>query len=186
MTSIVGISGSLRRGSFNAGLISAASEALPENVSLRIESIADIPLYNGDVESDSGIPAPVARLKDAIAEADALLISTPEYNHSMPGVLKNAIDWLSRPPDDRARVFENRPVAIMGAAPGRFGTLLSQTAWLPVLHSLGTRTWNGRMLVSGARKLFDDEGRLNDEETRQRLQKFIADFVRFIESSGSA
>ncbi len=181
MTSIVGISGSLRRGSFNSGLLIAAREALPENTSLRIESIADIPLYNGDVESDSGIPTPVAKLKDAIAEADALLISTPEYNHSIPGVLKNAIDWLSRPPDDRARVFQNRPVAIMGAAPGRFGTLLSQTAWLPVLHSLGTRGWNGRMLVSGARNLFDDHGRLHDEETRQRLKKFLAGFASFVE-----
>ena len=182
MTSIVGISGSLRRGSFNSGLLMAAREVLPENTSLRIESIAEIPLYNGDVESDSGIPAAAVKLKDAIAEADALLISTPEYNHSIPGVLKNAIDWLSRPPDDRARVFEKRPVALMGAAPGRFGTLLSQTAWLPVLHSLGVQLWNGRMLVSGARNLFDDDGRLHDEETRERLQKFVADFVRFVEA----
>jgi NAD(P)H-dependent FMN reductase len=182
MTSIVGISGSLRRNSFNTGLLLAAREVLPENASLRIESIADIPLYNGNVESDDGIPAPVAALKDSIAEADALLISTPEYNHSIPGVLKNAIDWLSRPPDDRARVFRNRPVAIMGAAPGRFGTLLSQTAWLPVLHSLGMRCWDGRMLVSGARSLFDDDGRLQDEETRQRLEKFLADFVSFVAS----
>ena len=181
MTSIVGISGSLRRGSFNTGLLLAAREVLPDNVSLRIESIADIPLYSGDVESDTGIPPAVAKLKDAIAQADALLISTPEYNHSIPGVLKNAIDWLSRPPDDRSRVFENCPVAIMGAAPGQFGTLLSQTAWLPVLHSLGTRCWNGRMLVSGAGKLFDGDGRLHDDGTRQRLEKFLADFVRYIE-----
>lgn len=181
MTAIVGISGSLRRGSFNSGLLMAAGEVLPENTSLRVESIADIPLYNGDVESSSGIPAPVASLKDAIAAADALLISTPEYNHSIPGVLKNAIDWLSRPPADRARVFTDRPVALMGAAPGRFGTLQSQNAWLPVLHSLGMRSWNGRMLVSGARNLFDDNGRLHDEETRQRLEKFLADFVSYIE-----
>ncbi len=181
MISIVGISGSLRRSSFNSGLLVAAGEMLAETASLRIESIADIPLYNGDVEADTGIPAPVARIKDAIAEADALLISTPEYNHSIPGVLKNAIDWLSRPPDDRARVFRDRPVAVMGAAPGRFGTLLSQTAWLPVLHSLGMRCWDGRMLVSGARNLFDGDGRLQDEETRQRLEKFVADFVSYVE-----
>ncbi len=181
MTSIVGISGSLRRRSFNSGLLSAAGELLPENVSLRIESIAEIPLYNGDIESDTGIPASVAKLKDAIAGADALLISTPEYNHSIPGVLKNAIDWLSRPPDDRARVFRDRPIAIMGAAPGRFGTVLAQTAWLPALHSLGARCWNGRMLVSGAGSLFDDDGQLQDEETRQRLERFLADFAAFIE-----
>ena len=182
MTSIVGISGSLRRGSFNSGLLSAAGEVLPDDVTLRIESIAEFPLYDGDVEAVSGIPPAVAALKDAIAAADALLISTPEYNHSIPGVLKNAIDWLSRPPDDRARVFQDRPVALMGAAPGGFGTLLSQTAWLPVLHALGTRTWNGRMLVSGARNLFDEDGTLHDEETRQRLKQFIADFVRFADA----
>jgi len=179
MISIVGLSGSLRRNSFNTGLLLAAHETLSENAALRIESIGDIPLYNADDEA-AGIPAPVAALKDAIAEADALLISTPEYNHSIPGVLKNAIDWLSRPPDDRARVFANRPVAIMGAAPGRFGTTLAQTAWLPVLHSLGMRCWDGRLCVSGARNLFDDNGRLQNDETRQRLEEFLADFVRFL------
>ena len=182
MISIVGLSGSLRRNSFNTGLLLAAHEVLPKNTSLRIESIADIPLYNADDESTSGIPTPVAALKDSIAESDALLISTPEYNHSIPGVLKNAIDWLSRPPDDRSRVFANRPVAIMGAAPGRYGTLLSQTAWLPALHSLGMRCWNGRMLVSGAGSLFDEDGKLQDDDTHQRLEKFLADFVGFVRS----
>jgi len=182
MISIVGISGSLRSNSFNTGLLLAAREILPDNASLHIESIAGIPLYNADDESASGIPAPVAALKDAIAEADALLISTPEYNHSIPGVLKNAIDWLSRPPDDRHRVFSNRPVAIMGAAPGRVGTALAQTAWLPVLHSLGMRCWDGRLLVSGARNLFDADGRLQDETTRQRLEQFVTEFVRFVEA----
>ncbi len=181
MISIVGISGSLRRRSFNTGLLLAARELLPEHVSLQIESIADIPLYNGDVEADSGIPAPVANLKDAIAKADALLISTPEYNHSIPGVLKNAVDWLSRPPADQLRVFQDRCVALMGAAPGRFGTALSQTAWLPVLHTLGLRCWNGRMLVPGARGLFDDDGRLHDQETRKRLERFLAEFASFVE-----
>lgn len=181
MISIIGISGSLRRASFNSGLLRAARDLVPDNATLQIASIAEFPLYNNDVETKLGIPAPVAALKDAIAGADALLISTPEYNHSIPGVLKNAIDWLSRPPADRARVFTNRPVAIMGAAPGRFGTSLSQTAWLPVLHTLGTRTWNGRMLVSGAGRLFDEEGQLQDDETRQRLATFLADFVSFIE-----
>jgi chromate reductase len=179
--SIIGIAGSLRRGSFNAGLLRAACDLVPDNALLKIASIADFPLYDGDIESEHGIPAPVAALKDAIASADALLISTPEYNHSIPGVLKNAIDWLSRPPADRARVFTNRPVAIMGASRGRFGTLLSQAAWLPVLHSLGMRAWNGRMLVSGAARLFDEEGQLQDDETRQRLANFLADFVSFIE-----
>ncbi|NIW23797.1 MAG: NAD(P)H-dependent oxidoreductase [Gammaproteobacteria bacterium] len=181
MISIVGISGSLRRHSFNSGLLLAAGELLPENASLRIESIADIPIYNADEESANGAPASVSALQDTISQADALIISTPEYNHSIPGVLKNAIDWLSRPPSARPRVFGDRPVAMMGTAPGRFGTALAQNALLPVLHSLGMRCWDGRMLLPGARDLFDDEGRLHDEEIRQLLKTFVADFVQFVE-----
>ncbi|MCX8004040.1 MAG: NAD(P)H-dependent oxidoreductase, partial [Burkholderiaceae bacterium] len=111
MTTIVGISGSLRRESFNTALLQAIAAALPNGAVLRIESIRGIPLYDGDVEREAGIPAEVARLKDAIAAADALLIATPEYNNGIPGVLKNAIDWLSRPPADIARVFGGKPVA---------------------------------------------------------------------------
>ena len=111
MTAIVGISGSTRRGSFNSALLRAAAAAMPEGAELRIESIADIPLYNGDVEAQQGIPAPVARLKDAIAAADGLLLVTPEYNNSIPGVAKNAIDWLSRPPADVPSFPEMPPQA---------------------------------------------------------------------------
>src|SRR4030095_16288202 len=102
---LIGISGSLRRGSFNSSVLRAAASLMPAESELHIASIADIPLYNADAESTSGIPEPVARLKDAIAGADGLLLVSPEYNNSVPGVTKNAIDWLSRPSADIPRVF---------------------------------------------------------------------------------
>src|SRR5438552_14505559 len=146
MTTLVGISGSVRSGSFNAALLRVAAAECPPEAVIRIESIAGILLYNGDEEAAHGVPAGVARLKDAIAAADGLLLVTPEYNNSIPGVAKNAIDWLSRPPSDVPRIFNGRPVAIMGTSPGRFGTLLSQTAWLPVVRTLGMRPWYGSPL----------------------------------------
>ncbi len=118
MTTIIGISGSLRRGSFNTALLRTAAELVPEGTKLLIESIQDIPLYNGDIEAAEGIPGRVAELKQAISEADGLLLATPEYNNSIPGVLKNAIDWLSRPSLDISRVFGGKPVAVMGLVPG--------------------------------------------------------------------
>src|SRR5205085_10874373 len=155
MPTIIGISGSVRRASFNAALLRAAVAAAPPGIDLRTESIADIPLYNGDLEAEHGIPAPVAHLKDAIAAADGLLLVTPEYNNSIPGVAKNAIDWLSRPAADIARVFGGKPVAIAGASPGGFGTVLSQNAWLPVFRTLGAELWPGRLLGSRAGSVFD-------------------------------
>lgn len=180
MTTIVGLSGSLRRNSFNASLLRAAAELVPDGVELEIGSIIDVPLYNFDVESEHGIPFAVASLKDAIAASDGLLLCTPEYNNSVPGVLKNVIDWLSRPPEDIPRVFGGLPVAVIGASPGRFGTILSQNAWLPVLRTLGASAWSGgRLMVSGANKVFDENGRLADDDIRRRLTKFLADFASF-------
>ena len=177
MTRIVGLSGSLRRHSFNSGLLRAAAEAMPEGAVLEIGSIAEIPLYDGDVEAE-GIPAPVAALKDKIAAADGLLLVSPEYNNSIPGVFKNAIDWLSRPSSDIARIFRGKPVALIGASPGNFGTILSQTAWLPVLRTLGAEHWaEGRLMVSRAGDLFDGEGNLVDDGVREKLAKYLAGFV---------
>ena len=105
MARIVGIAGSFRRGSHNTALLRAARALAPAGTEVEIASIAGIPLYDGDLESERGIPEPVAALKDRIAAAEGLLLVTPEYNHSMPGVLKNAVDWLSRPPKDIPRVF---------------------------------------------------------------------------------
>ena len=109
-----------------------------------------------------------------------MLIVTPEYNNSIPGVLKNAIDWLSRPPADIKRVFNGRPIALMGATPGLGGTRLSQAAWMPVLRTLGTTPWfGGTLLVASAAKVFDAEGRLTDDAIRARLEAFMKGFVEF-------
>src|SRR5262245_41714373 len=155
-------------------LLRAAAAEAPSGTTLEIASIRGIPLYDGDVEAEHGIPEPARALKDRVASAHGLLLVTPEYNNSMPGVFKNAIDWMSRPNADIARVFGGRAVAVIGATPGRGGTLLAQTAWLPVLRTLGTRPWfGGRMQLSEAHKLFDAEGRLTDEVTRGKLREFV-------------
>jgi NAD(P)H-dependent FMN reductase len=183
MATIIGLCGSLRRGSLNRMLLHAAVAAVPTGSSIEIESIRDIPLYDGDVEAEQGVPPAVQHLKDRIAAADGLLIATPEYNNSMPGVLKNAIDWLSRPAADIPRVFRGRPVAIMGATPGQGGTNLSQAAWLPVVRTLGMRPWfEGRLGISGAAKVFDDEGRVVDPATLDRIRTFVSGFAAFADS----
>ena len=182
MSRIVAIAGSVRRGSFNAALLRAAVALAPEGVTLEIATIKGVPLYDGDVESTDGIPPTVAALKDSIATADGLLLATPEYNNSMPGVLKNAIDWLSRPPADIPRVFGNRPVAIIGASPGGFGTVLAQNAWLPVVRTLGMRPWfGGRLMVSRAGNVFDQAGELVDDTVREQLRKFVRGFSQFVQ-----
>jgi chromate reductase len=181
MTKLVGISGSLRRGSYNTALLRAASGLMPEGAELAVHTIRDIPLYDGDVEASAGIPAPVTALKDAIAAADGLLLVTPEYNNSIPGVFKNAIDWLSRPPADIGRVFGQKKVALIGASPGNFGTILSQAAWLPVLRTLGTVFWSeGRLLVSRAGTVFDRTGALTDPKIKEQLAAFLRGFVAFV------
>ena len=181
MVTIVGISGSLRKHSFNAGLLRAAAEAAPDGCSLSIQSIKSIPLYNADVEEAEGIPPVVSDLKDHIAAADGLLMVTPENNNSIPGVFKNAVDWLSRPPEDRKRVFGNLPIGLMGATPGAFGTAFSQYAWLPVLRVLGAQVWSGRLMwVSGAMKKFDKEGNLTDDGVMKQLAKYMSGFADFV------
>lgn len=180
MVHIVGIAGSLRLESLNAALLRAALEVMPDQCGLQIETITDIPLYNGDVEETDGLPDPVTRLKDAVADADGLLLVTPEYNNSVPGVFKNAIDWMSRPASDISRVFGGKPVAVIGASPGGFGTVLAQQSWLPILRTLSTRPWwGGRLQVSKAGAAFDEQRRLADEALRERLRTFVHGFCGF-------
>jgi len=180
MITIAGISGSLREHSFNAGLLRAAAESVPDGCSLSVNSIRGIPLYDGDVEASDGIPPAVTDLKQMIKAADGLLLVTPEYNNGIPGVFKNAIDWFTRPPEERMGVFAGKPVGLIGATPGTFGTAFSQYAWLPVLRVLGTQVWSGRLLwVSGAMGKFDDQGNLTDDGVKNQLKKYMAGFTEF-------
>ena len=181
MTRLLGISGSLRKGSFNTALLRAAASLLPADTTLDIRTLHGVPLYDADVENSTGIPQEAGALKDAFAAADGVLLATPEYNNGIPGVFKNAIDWMSRPPADIKRVFTGRRVALLGASPGGFGTTLSQVAWLPVLRTLETNPWFGaKLLVPGASKVFDAQGAIVDAAIAERLRQFLKGFVQFV------
>lgn len=180
MTRILGISGSLRTGSYNTALLHAARDVAGDGIEVHVATLHGIPLYDGDVESSEGIPTAVAELKERIVANDGVLLVTPEYNNGVPGVFKNAIDWCSRPPQDAARVFAGRPFALIGASPSGFGTVLSQAHWLPVLKTLGVDLWAGRkLMVSRAGSAFDDVGNLVDDKIRGQLADFVRDFAEF-------
>lgn len=130
------------------------------------------------------MPAAVSELKAIIANADGLLLATPEYNNSIPGVMKNAIDWLTRPAADIPQVFGGLPVAVIGTSPGGFGTVMAQAAWLPVLRALGTYPWFGRrLLVPRAGQVFDESMSVADADVREQLRAFIAGFCEFVQAS---
>jgi len=180
VTRLLGLSGSLRAGSFNTALLRAAESRLPPGVSLEVVTLHGIPLYDGDREATEGLPSAVTELKEQIVASDGVLLATPEYNNGIPGVFKNAIDWLSRPSSDAARIFRDRPFAVIGASPGGFGTILAQSAWLPVLRTLGARSWSGgRLMVSRAQQVFDAEGAIADSKVAEQLGQFLAGFVAF-------
>ncbi|QNP40716.1 NADPH-dependent FMN reductase [Lysobacter solisilvae (ex Woo and Kim 2020)] len=181
MTTILGISGSLRRGSFNTALLRAAQAATAgSDFDVQLATLHGIPLYDGDLEHAQGMPAAVATLKEQIATADGVLLVTPEYNNGIPGVFKNAVDWVSRPASDIGRVFGDRPFAVIGASPGGFGTVLAQNAWLPVLRTLGVRHWaGGRLMVSRVGQLVGADGEIRDPAVLAQLQGFLAGFADF-------
>lgn len=184
MIKILAISGSLRAKSYNTALVRTAQSLAGPETSLEIATLHGIPLYDGDLEQREGIPRVVDDLKARIRASDGLILATPEYNNGIPGVFKNAIDWLSRPPADIPKVFANRPVATVGASPGGFGTILAQTSWLPVLRTLGTRHWSGgRLMVSRANHVFDESGAMTDELARKQLQEFLLGFAQFVRSN---
>ena len=175
---VVGFAGSLRRGSYNRALLRAATELAPSPLRIVIHALDEIPLYNADIEA-AGVPPGVAQLRDAIRQADGLLIATPEYNHGLPGVLKNTIDWLSRPPRDSA--LNAKVAALMGASPGMTGTARGQEQLRQALAATNTYALlQPEVLVGRAHEKFDADGRLVDEATRKHLAAFLQQFANLI------
>ena len=172
---VLGIAGSLRKASFNRALLRAAQELAPEEMEITVFDLSPIPSYNEDVEKD-GDPGPVAALKDAIRSADALLFVSPEYNYGVPGVLKNAIDWASRPPGKSP--LNGKPAAIMGASQGTGGTMRMQLALRQAFVFTETYAMlKPEVYVARAQDKFDAEGRLTDEKTREFVGKLLAALV---------
>jgi chromate reductase len=180
VTRVLGVAGSLRAGSLNRSLLRAAVELAPEAMEIRtFEGLGEIPPYNADVEA-SGDPAPVAAWKDAIRNADALLFVTPEYNYGVPGVLKNAFDWASRPPGKSP--LNRKPAGIMGVSGGNSGTARAQLALRQSF--VFTETYGmlrPEILVPRGAEKFDPEGRLTDERTREAVRKFLEAFGMWVE-----
>ncbi len=174
---VLGIAGSLRSASYNRGLLRAAQELAPDGVEVDLLDIRDLPFYDGDVEA-AGVPEPVKRLRDRIAAADAVLFATPEYNRGTSGVLKNAIDWASRPP--RQSVLDGKPVAVMGATTGISGTANAQRQIREALLFPGAQTLPQELLVSRAGEKFDEQGDLTDPETRAELTVLLEDLAGWI------
>jgi chromate reductase, NAD(P)H dehydrogenase (quinone) len=172
MPVILGLSGSLREASHNTSLLRAAATVLPPGVELRLyEELREIPPYDSDRDVEPADPA-VARLREAIASADGVLIATPEYNGSIPGVLKNALDWASRPFPDNA--LRGKPVAVIGASTGFFGAVWAQTEARKVLGIVGADVIDGELSVGQAETAFADDGRLLDAEQRAALAGLVA------------
>lgn len=176
---VVGIAGSLRQASYNKALLRAAQELAPERLKIEIHDLAGVPLYNEDVEA-AGVPQAVLDLRQAIADADGLLIATPEYNHGVPGVMKNALDWLSRPP--RKSALQGKPTALMGATPGTTGTARGQSQLRQSFVFTDTPAMlQPEVLVGRAHERFDAEGRLTDQKVRDHLVTFLERFIAWIE-----
>ena len=176
---VLGITGSLRRDSFNHALMREAAERLPAGAELvELERLAEIPPYDADLE-ELGTPAAVAELREAMREADAVLVATPEYNHSIPGVLKNVLDWASRPAGQSA--LTGTPAAVIGASTGMFGAVWAQAETRKVLGALGGRVIETELPVAKAADLYR-EGRLQlSPEQSQQLEEILATLIAEVE-----
>jgi chromate reductase len=177
---VLGISGSLRSDSYNSALLRAAAERLPGGAEMEVyEGLAELPPYDADLEEGASVPAAVAELRTAIREADAVLIATPEYNHSIPGQLKNALDWASRPAGESA--LTGTPAAAIGASTGMFGAVWAQAEIRKVLAAMGGRVIETELPVGHAKELYEN-GRLRLEpEQAERLDGLLAELVEAAE-----
>ena len=172
---VLGLSGSLRRDSHNRKLLRAAAGELPPGARLAVwDGLAGLPAYDQDLDV-APVPPEVRRLRDALAAADAVLISTPEYNHSIPGALKNALDWASRP--FAHNVLRATPAAVVGASTGLFGAVWAQAETRKVLKATGADVVERELPVGSAHDAFDDDGRLADPGLRAELRAVVADLV---------
>ncbi|MFC3562751.1 NADPH-dependent FMN reductase [Pedobacter jamesrossensis] len=174
---IVGLCGSLRKGSYNEMLLKIAGSLMPDGIDFEIVRFDEIPVYNADNDMPivDARPESVIKFRDALATADAFIIASPEYNYSIPGGLKNAIDWASRGKDSP---LMHKPVAIMGATQGMWGTVRMQTAFLPVLTFLNMNpVLQPEVLISQAQNKFDEDGNLNDEKTIDIIKKKIENLI---------
>jgi chromate reductase, NAD(P)H dehydrogenase (quinone) len=177
---ILGISGSLRRGSYNTGLLRTAARLFPADVEFELwDRLKEVPPYDEDDDTDAA-PAAAVALRDALAGADAVLIATPEYNSSIPGQLKNAIDWASRPL--AANPLRNKPVAVVGASTGAFGAVWSQADLRKVLAATGARVVEGDVAVGHAPTRFGEDGLLADDDLLEQLQEVLAGLVEAVEA----
>ncbi len=175
---ILGICGSLRRGSYNLKLLEAARELAPPGMSIEICTLHDIPMYSPDIEK-AGIPPVVAQFKERIAAADGVLVATPEYNYGIPGALKNAIDWFSRPAGGSPLRF--KPVALMGASTGNFGTVRAQMVLRQIfLYTRSYAMLEPEVTVFKVQERFDESGRLTDEPTREFVSGLLAALAEWI------
>jgi len=169
---ILGLSGSLRSGSHNTALLRAAALSLPSGAELEVfDGLRDLPPYDADLDTPEAEPAAVARLREAIGDADGVLISTPEFNGSIPGVLKNALDWASRPFPDNA--FKGKPVAVVGASTGLFGAIWAQAETKKVLGIVGADVLDGELPVGQAGGAFGDDGHLVEPDLRSALAELL-------------
>ncbi|MGA9581145.1 MAG: NADPH-dependent FMN reductase [Allosphingosinicella sp.] len=176
--SILAFAGSLRRDSYNRALLRAAAGLAPEGMAIEIFDLAQVPLYNGDLEAE-GDPEAVARLKNAIAAADGVLMATPEYNHGVPAVMKNAVDWASRPP--RSAPLGGKPVGIIGASPGITGSARGQSQLRQAFEFTDSYCMpQPELLVFKAHEKFDPEGRLIDSATGEHLSRYLAAFAAWV------
>lgn len=174
---ILGIAGSLRRASYNRGALRAAQELVPEGAKIEIFELDGIPPFNQDEEKNP--PCQVSELKERVRAADGILFCTPEYNYSIPGVLKNAIDWASRPYGDSA--WNDKPVALMGASIGTVGTARAQYHLRQSFVFLNMHPMNGpEVMIANAAERFDEQGNLKDPKTKEVIQRMLTNFVAWI------
>ncbi len=177
---VLGISGSLRQASYNSALLRAAGHVLPDGMTLELADLSAIPLYNDDVRAQ-GFPEGVQHFREQITAADALLVATPEYNFSIPGVLKNAIDWASRPDQNKQVPLKGKPVAIMGASTGMFGTVRAQHHLRQVFVFTDNPIVNQpQVLVMTAKDKFDANLHLTDEATRGFMRDLLKNLVTLV------